>query len=49
LEDNIKVDFKVIVSGIMDCIHLLQERDWGWNIMKTVMNLLGPLNAGNFL
>jgi hypothetical protein len=26
-EDCIKVDFKVIVSGIMDCIHLMQERD----------------------
>jgi hypothetical protein len=45
----IKIDFQEFVWEEVDWIELAQGED-GWRIlMKTVMKLRVPLNAGNFL
>ena len=47
-EDNIKMELRKW-EGDMDWIDLAQERDRWWARVDAVMNLLIPLNAGNFL
>jgi hypothetical protein len=48
-EDNIKMDLGIIVFWNMDWIDLAQDRDWCRDLVKTVMILLLPKNAWNFL
>ena len=33
----------------MDWIDLVWDRDWGWDFMIVVMNLLIPCTVGNFV
>ena len=33
----------------MDWIDLAWDRDWGWDFMIVVMNLLIPCTVGNFV
>jgi hypothetical protein len=42
LEENIKIDFREIVWGIMDWIHLAQDRDYWRATAKNIMNLRIP-------
>jgi hypothetical protein len=41
-EDNIKMDLEEIGFGGVDWIHLAQDRDRWWALVKTVMNLRVP-------
>ena len=47
-EDNIKVDFKEW-DGVVDWIDLAQDSERWRAVLKVVMNLRFPHNAGNFL
>jgi hypothetical protein len=38
-EDNITMDLREIRFGVVDWIHLAQDRDWWWAVVNTVMNL----------
>jgi hypothetical protein len=33
----------------VDCMHLAQEKDQWWAVVKTVMNFVVPLKVGNLL
>jgi hypothetical protein len=46
--DNIKIDFREIGWGGMDWIDLAQDRNWWRVLVKMVMNLRVPYNAGKF-
>jgi hypothetical protein len=48
-EDNIKIDFREIVLEGLYWIHLAQDRDRWWVLIKTVMNLQVPHEAAYFL
>jgi hypothetical protein len=48
-EDNIKADFQGVGCLGMDWIELAQDRDRWQALVKAVMNLRVPKNAGNFL
>jgi hypothetical protein len=49
-EDNIEIDLREVGwGGGMDWINLAQDRDRRRALVKAVMNLQVPLNAGNFL
>jgi hypothetical protein len=41
-EDNIKMDFRKIGWGGMDCIHLAQGREQRRDLLNTVVNLRVP-------
>jgi hypothetical protein len=47
-EDNIKMDLQEWDGG-MDWIDLAQDRDRWRALLKAVMNLLVPHNAGSFM
>jgi hypothetical protein len=47
--DNIKMDLREIGWNGMDWIDLAQDRDRWRALVKTVMNLRVPENAGKFL
>jgi hypothetical protein len=47
--ENIKMDLREIGWDGMDWIDLAEDRDQWRALMKMVMNLRVPLNAGNFL
>jgi hypothetical protein len=49
LVDNIKMDLRDIGSDGMDWIDLAQDRDQWKALVKKVMNLRVPENAGKFL
>jgi hypothetical protein len=48
-EDNIKMDLREVGYGGADWVDLAQDRDRWRALVYTVMNLLVPYNAGNFL
>ena len=48
-DDNIKMDLQEVGWVGMDWIDLAQDRDRWRALMKAVMNLRVPYNAGNFL
>jgi hypothetical protein len=48
-EDNIKMDLSEIGFGDVDWINWAQDRDRWQALVNTVMNLLVPKNAWNFL
>jgi hypothetical protein len=48
-EDNIKMNLREIGFEGVNWIHLPQERDRWLALVNTVMNLLVPQKAGNFL
>jgi hypothetical protein len=47
--DNIKIDFREIGWDGIDWIDLIQDSDQWRALVKTVMNLRVPQNAGQFL
>jgi hypothetical protein len=47
-EDNIKMDLEEVVCEGVDWIELAQDRERWQALVNAVMNLLVPLNAGNF-
>jgi len=47
--DNIRMDLQEVGSVYMDWIGLALDRDRWRTLVSAVMNLLGPLNEGNFL
>jgi hypothetical protein len=47
--DNFKIDLREIEWGGMDWINLSQDRDQWRALVKTVMKLRVPKNAGKFL
>ena len=48
-EDNIKMDLQEVGGGCEDWMKLSQDRDRWRALVSTVMNLLFPKNAENFL
>jgi hypothetical protein len=48
-EDIIKKNLRENAWRAMDWIHLAQDRDCGWPLVKAVMNLCVPHNDENFL
>jgi hypothetical protein len=48
-EYNIKMDLQEVGVGCGDWMVLAQDRDRWWALVKAVMNLRVPSNAGNFL
>jgi hypothetical protein len=38
-EDNIKMDLREIGREGVDWMHLVQDRDQGWALVNTIMNL----------
>jgi hypothetical protein len=48
-EDNIKVDITEIGYGVVDWIHMAQDRDLWRALVNTVMNLQVRYKAGNLL
>ena len=48
-EDNFKMDIQEVGCEVMDWIELAQDSDRWRALVNAVMNLLVPLNAGNFL
>jgi hypothetical protein len=47
-EDNVKMDLQEVGWGL-DCIDMAQDRDMWPALVKAVINLRVPYNAGNFL
>ena len=47
--DNIRMDLQEVGCGYMDWIGLAQDRDRWRTLVRAVMNLRVPWNAGNFL
>jgi hypothetical protein len=47
--DNIKMHFREIGQGGVDWVDLAQDKDQWRALVKKVMNLRTPLNAGKFL
>jgi hypothetical protein len=41
-DDNIRLDLRDIRWKVVDWIHLAQDRDWWWTIVKTVTKLRVP-------
>ena len=48
-EDSIKMDLTEVGRGFMDWIEVAQDRDMWRALVNAVMNVLVPLNEGNFL
>jgi hypothetical protein len=48
-EDNIRMDHKEIGWEGVDWVYLAQDTDQWWTVVKVVMNLQVPENAGSFL
>jgi hypothetical protein len=48
-KDNIKVDLQEVGCGNMDWTDLAQDRDRWRALVKTVLNIRFPQNAGSFL
>jgi hypothetical protein len=47
--DNIKVNLREIGSGGVDRIHLAEDRDQWWILVKMTINYLVPLSVEKFL
>jgi hypothetical protein len=47
-QDNIKMHIWGLRVDSVNWIHLTQDRDWWWALVRTVMNLHIPWKAGNF-
>jgi hypothetical protein len=47
-ECNVEVGVKTIEWGVVDWIHLAQDRNKWWAVVNTVMNFPDPQSAGNF-
>ena len=47
--DNIRMDFQEVGCGYVDWIGLAQDRDRWRTLVRAVVNLRVPWNAGNFL
>jgi hypothetical protein len=48
VEDNIRTNLREIGWGGVHWIHLAQDRDQWWAVLKTVINLRVTHNAGIF-
>ena len=48
-EENIKMDFQAVIFGVTECVVLAHDRDTWQALVKAVMKLRAPLNAGNSL
>jgi hypothetical protein len=48
-EDNIKVDLKETGWEAVEWIQVAQDKTKQWALMNTVVNILVPSKAGNFL
>ena len=46
-EDNIRIDLQEVGCGSIDWIELAQDRNMWRDVVKAVMNLWAPQNAGN--
>jgi len=47
--DHIKLDFKEVKCGALDCIDLAENRGSLRALVNVVLNLRVPYNAGNFM
>ena len=54
--EDLSIDGRIILKRIpktgwrgMDCIDLVQNRDWWWALLNEVLNFWVPQNAGNLL
>jgi hypothetical protein len=48
-EYTIRIDLKEIPWEILDCIRLIQVRDYLWGVLKKVMNFLALQKVENLL
>jgi hypothetical protein len=48
-EDNIRMDLREVGCECVDWMELTQDRDRWRALVRAVMNIRVPLNAGNFL
>jgi hypothetical protein len=48
-EDNIKMDLREVEWEGLDWIHLSQDRDQWWDLVKTAMNILDSIKGRGFL
>ena len=48
-EDNIKTNLQELGLGCMDWLDLAQDKDRWRAVVKAVINIRVPFNAGNFL
>jgi hypothetical protein len=49
VDGRIEMDRKEMGWKGVDWFHLNQGRDWWWALVNTVMNIMAPYKAENFL